>query len=170
LTIGGFDPQSWDSYGGNSGNGNNTYVPGEPDAFIFNLTSDTIQYENLNYTGYDFQTMDSPDIGPNWGIGFDLAFGAYLGYGSELLNRGAAFNYSYGGSFGTDILGNSALYDSLDGGIYDTFTVNELDVYTFAPPPKPVATPDGGTTALLLGLSGAVISLLETRRTRRRSA
>ena len=170
MTIGGFDPQSWDSYGGNTGNGFNTFVAGEPNAFIFNLTTDTIQYENSNASGYYYQTEDSSDIGPTWGIGTDLAFGAYLGYGSELLNRGAAFSYSYGGTFGTDILGNPASFDYLNGGIFDSFTVNELDVYTFAPPSKPTASPDGGTTALLLGLSGAVIALLKTRRTRRQTA
>jgi hypothetical protein len=56
------------------------------------------------------QTLDSSDIGPAWGAGLDLAFGAYLGYGSELLNRGGAFSYSYGGSFGNDILGNPASF------------------------------------------------------------
>jgi TLD len=155
--VGGYDPQSWNG----AGNYNFAFTYGSQDAFIFNLTSDTIQRENHDASG-EYQTLDYSGLGPTWGQSFDLTFGDYNGYGPDNLDYGSTFNYSYGGSFGTDILGDPDLFVDGNRGVYDPFTVNVLDVYTLGPAAtQPVSgVPDHGGTAAMLGLSLVGIALL----------
>ncbi len=157
--IGGYDPVSWN---GTLGDWIEATTTATQTAFIFNLTSDTIQRENHNVTG-DPQTFDYSGIGPTWGLNFDLTFGDYTGILPDTLNYGSTFNYSYGGTFGTDILGDPDEFTPLHGGIYNPFTVNGLDVYTFAP----VVTggvPDNGATAAMLGAAVTGLALFLPRR------
>jgi hypothetical protein len=156
--VGGYDPLSWNG----AGNYNFEYSNGTQDAFIFNLTSDDLQRENHDVSG-DYQTFDYSGIGPTWGQSFDLTFGDYNGNGADNLTYGATFNYSYGGSFGTDILGDPDIFSGGNRGEFDPFTVNVLDVYTLAPlvVTQPVSgVPDHDGTGLMMGLSLAGIALL----------
>ncbi len=156
--IGGYDPLSWD---GAEEDYNYAYSVFTRTAFIFNLSSDTVQRENENASG-DWQTLNASSIGPTWGQSFDLAFGDYSGIGPDTLNYGSTFNYSYGGSFGTDILGDPDEFIDGDRGVYDPFTVNVLDVYTFAP--VVAGVPDTGSTAAMLGAAILGLALFHPRR------
>jgi hypothetical protein len=128
---------------------------------FFILTSDTLQRENHDASG-DYQTLDYSGLVPTWGQSFDLTFGDYNGFSPDTLNYGSTFNYSYGGSFGTDILGDPDLFVDGNRGVYDPFTVNVLEVYTLGPAvTQPVSgVPDHGATAAMLGLSLIGIALL----------
>jgi hypothetical protein len=166
--VGGYDPVSWNG----AGNYNFAFTYGEQDAFIFNLTSDTLQRENHDSSG-DYQTLDYSGLGPTWGQSFDLTFGDYNGYGPDTLDYGSTFNYSYGGSFGTDILGDPDLFVDGNRGVYGPYTVNVLDVYTLGPVvTQPVSgVPDQSGTGVMLGVSlAAMAPLLPFRRIQRRAA
>ena len=87
------------------------------------------------------------------------------------LTIGSTFNYSYGGSFGNDILGNADLFVDGNRGVYDPFTINTLDAYTFAPETVTSpgggggsGVPDGGSTAAMMGAAMLGMAMLLPRR------
>jgi len=143
ILIGGYDPVSWDGSLGN-------YITNPTDpgrtAFIFNLTTTTVQRQNLVAQGSpgsgQYQTYDTTASGPTFGGGWDI--GVYVG-GAYL------FNYSYGGtSFATDIAG----VPNVSGG--DQMTVQRIETFTLA---ADTAVPEPATVwtvfaALSIGLSG----------------
>jgi hypothetical protein len=164
YVIGGYDPVSW-----NGALEDYVFVTSRSaqTAFIYNLTADVIQRENTFGVGQngsgDYQTLDAESLGPTFGESFDIAIGNdYSGFGSDLLTEGSTFNYSYGGSFGTDILGTPDIFTQGNRGQYDPFTINSLDVYTFGP--ATAGVPDRGSTVFPLGAAMLGLVALAHRR------
>jgi len=151
-TIGGYNPQSWNS----SGTFNNTPSDAERTAFLYNLTTGSIQRQNLVGEGDDgsgaFQTYNKSSVGPAFGGGFDL-------YSWDTLNQGYAGNYSYGGTSN----GNEIVVANAFGGVA-YFEIGALEVYTFTPAgTSPAgAVPDTAGTFGLLGVS--LLALMAFRR------
>ncbi|MCK4997875.1 MAG: PEP_CTERM-anchored TLD domain-containing protein, partial [Anaerohalosphaera sp.] len=105
--IGGYNPQSWSSLGGyNRSPTSNFYT-----AFIFNLSSNQIWRQSL-----DFQTYNHPSHGPTFGGGHDI-------YVNSSLSTGYSLVHSYGTPTGynSDLLGHS-----------DDWTILEIEVFAFA--------------------------------------
>ncbi len=167
--VGGYNPQSWNA---DITNFTLTTNDAERNAFIFNLSSDRIQRENLNGQGLpqqdEAQTYNAWNNGPTFGGGFDLTAG-YNPYNKAIpydgsLGTGIAYNYSYGGgtagySGGQDIIDGGNNYFSGNSG--DLFYVNAIEVYTFTVTPDS-SVPDASSTVELL--SGALIGLAALRR------
>ncbi|HTN73853.1 MAG TPA: PEP_CTERM-anchored TLD domain-containing protein, partial [Pirellulaceae bacterium] len=70
--IGGYNPQSWASVGGY----NVTPLDAARTAFLFNLTNDLQQEQNLSGQGLagsgQYQTVNAMSAGPTFGAGYDL--------------------------------------------------------------------------------------------------
>lgn len=154
--VGGYDPQSWSSFGGYN-------EPADRNAFIFNLSYDIIESQNsLPYQG-QFQTYDGSTVGPAFGAGFDLSAGiGFAGSGSG-LGLGFADQYSYSGGV---IVNGVAAYNSPNTSNYafgavDAFYVSALEVYTFAPARDNV--PDASGTIGLLSAALAGLAALRRR-------
>jgi len=146
--IGGYNPQSWNS----SDSYNFTPSDAARTAFIYNLTSSTIQRQNLNGQGYggsgQYQAHNYQYHGPSFGGGADL-------FVQSSLNSGYAFNYSYGGtSFDGDIV------DGTLNGEYTAFSVTALEIYTFTQGSNSI--PDGTSTNVLIVFS--LVGLVALRR------
>lgn len=119
--IGGYDPLSWNS----GGNYNYGLTDAERTSFIFNLTSGTLQRQNLSADGFSgiYGADNDPDLGPTFGNGNDI-------YVSHNLGWGYAAGYSYGGTAGTGIVSGPTNFSF--GADYYRFDVNQLEVYTFS--------------------------------------
>lgn len=122
--IGGFNPQSW-----NSDSGENFPKPGNNQAFIYNLTTALLRTHTS-----DRETYNDSNWGPYFGRGADLRTGIRL-------NTGWAKTWSYQGGGSTNIFGQT-----------DTsFTIHELEIYTFTSA-TPSSVPDSGNTAILASI------------------
>ena len=155
--IGGYYPRSWDAsvrffvY--------STTDPSDRTAFIYNLTTSTIQRQNLvgegdaDYDSGKWQAYDVSRTGPTFGGGFDL------GLGDTSLREGSSFNYSYGGtSYGTDIVGERS------ESVRTLFFIDELEVYTFASAKPPLAAvPEPATAILAISLGFVALVLIRGR-------
>lgn len=119
--IGGYNPTSWTSA--------NAYTVTTDDAtrtaFLLNLSNGMIQRQNLTNEGASgsgqYQTYGDNEYGPLFGGGNDLAV-------YPNLEVGMAYNYSYGGTS----FGNEIAYGGPNIGDYDYFSIDALEVYTFA--------------------------------------
>ncbi|MBI5693268.1 MAG: PEP_CTERM-anchored TLD domain-containing protein [Verrucomicrobia bacterium] len=144
--VGGYNPQSWNS----SGTWNYSPFDADRTAFLYNLSSGTIQRQNLigQVSGPDYgqiQTNNNLNAGPTFGAGYDLV--AHFD-----LSHGYAANASYGGtSFGAEITtgGPNFVYS---WGEISRFYVLDLEVYTFIPAQNN-AVPDSESTIGLITLS-----------------
>ncbi len=156
--VGGFNPVSW------NGNAGWTLNPNDAgrDAFIYNLSSTTVQRQNLTGQGDvgsgQYQTKATFSYGRgDW----DFAFGGGVDLGVRFdLTRGQAANYSYGGtSNGNEIVTGGPNFENR----YSYFDVGAIEVYTFA-----LGTNTVPDTAGMLGLLS--VSLLALAAFRRRVA
>jgi hypothetical protein len=141
--VGGYNPQSW-----NSSNSYNL-TPNDPDrtAFIYNLTSSTIQRQNLTGEGASgsgaIQTFNAQNYyGLSFGGGIDLQVSHGAGGPFANLDYGLANNYSYGGTSGGDeiILGGPNFQDPHSLSESSNFYVGDLEVYTFSRVPDTAGT------------------------------
>lgn len=157
YAIGGFNPQSWSSID----DYNRTPLDADRRAFIYNLTNSVMLAQRLSTVSGDpgqTQTFNAGNFGPSFGGGSDL-------YVDSQLASGTALQHSYGnagGCFnrGADIFGvvrvDSNCVVTVPGS--SGFTVQALEVYTFAPTSGvPVPEP---TSMLLVGtgLAGMIAS------------
>jgi len=128
--VGGYNPQSWSS----SNYYNYSYDEGSRNAFLFNLSTDTVFGQkaiNDNYWyWYDqgvYQTYNYGSYGPTFGGGHDL----YVGY--DLMN-GYSNLWSYASTNGAgNLLGNGASYYN--------WQVAGLEVFNMAPARNEVPEP-----------------------------
>jgi len=152
--IGGYNPQSWrtsqsvfldDSF-------NYTDTDTERTAFIYNLSTATIQRQNLIGQGAGnqgvLQTINLLGRGPVFGT-YDLSVGGNL-------RNGSANNWSYGGMSNT-----ADIFDGAVGTWYKDFEVTELEVYSFSPGSS--AVPEAASTQALMALSLAGLLMLRRR-------
>ncbi len=158
--VGGYNPQSW-----NSSNSYNL-TPNDSDrtAFIYNLTSSTIQRQNLTGEGASgsgaIQTFNAQNYyGLSFGGGIDLQVSHGAGGPFANLDYGLANNYSYGGtSNGAEIVsGGPNFQDPYTFVNSANFYVGDLEVYTFSRVPDPAST---------LGLMGVSLFALAAFRRR----
>ncbi|HZZ80821.1 MAG TPA: PEP_CTERM-anchored TLD domain-containing protein [Gemmataceae bacterium] len=130
--IGGYDPQSWSSSGGY----NITSSDADRTAFLFNLTTTTIERQAIGGYQGQYQTYNYSSYGPTFGGGHDL-------YVSFDLASGYAFQYSYGSGYNsTNILGHTYTYQGLDIGF------GAIEVYTIADAPS--AVPESSSLTLFV--------------------
>lgn len=146
--IGGFDPQSWNS----SATFNFSATTADRTAFLFNLTTNTILYQQRAVDADNYQTFNAPTYGPAFGAGMDLAVN------STDLMTGYAFVVSYCINPAnpcypaTNVLGGS-------NSVITFFTVSEIEAFTIAPDlsaatPLPAALPLFVSGLGALGLLG----------------
>lgn len=162
--LGGYNPQSWNSSNSYNITANNADRTG----FIFNLSTDTKFDQRLSGTSSDpfengfgrYQTFNWGGRGPAFGGGHDLTLGNDLTHGyTRQFSYGVAGSGSLAASrFGENLLGDS-LYNSTrtmaTGGLTD-FSVDEFEVFTFAPasPPTGAGTVPEPASVALFGLLG----------------
>ena len=99
--IGGYDPQSWDSLGYY----HLTSLDPQRTAFLFNLTTTTIQRQKLNtsadpYYYGEYQTYNTATDGPTFGGGYDLHV-----YNDLTTGYGQQYSYGPAGYDGLNIAG-----------------------------------------------------------------
>lgn len=140
--IGGYNPLSWDSDGGF----HMAATPSEATAFLFNLTTGTVQRERYNTFGYNYQTLNDSLGGPVFGYGPDLRVTI------TWESYGYTYPYNYGGG-----------YDSpnLITGTQNTLNFTVTDLETFSVTPHTVPEPAG---PVLLGLGLALAAAVRRRR------
>jgi hypothetical protein len=148
VVIGGYNPQSWNSLGGYLF----TTTDAERNAFIYNLSTTTIQRQNLQSQGWSLtdsgsiQTWSSPyNYGPVFGGGHDLLV-------NPSLNSGYAGNFSYGG---TSFIGD--IVDGAAGDYWSFFNVDALEVYSV--PAGLNAVPGGSNSVTDIASSFVLIAL-----------
>jgi len=132
--VGGYNPFSWNSTG--------TFnLTNEGNAFIFNLTSDSIQRQK---SGVRYQAANDIYSGPAFGGGYDIYANTALAFGSALQ-----YTYSDGsnGGSGKNILGTTGT---------QAFTLLGLEVFTVSPV---TAVPEPETYAMMLAGLGLVGSI-----------
>ena len=134
--VGGYSCQSWSC----SGSYTSTPNPAERTAFLFNLSSSSIQRQNWDATGV-FETVCDPGFGPSFSGGWDLLVRASL-------TDGSANNYSYGGTHGAEIVYGGP--DSFD--TYSFFIVGEVEVHSIGLA-NTSGVPDVGSTNVMLAVS-----------------
>ena len=157
--IGGYNPQSWNSSSGY----NQTPTNADRTAFRYNVSTSTIQRQNLVGQGFgQFQSYNHAVYGPSFGAGLDLHVGFGGGGSVTNLDYGYAHNYSYGGTSN----GDDIVFGGPNRGIYSYFDVLELEVYGFSPAQGNV--PDTAGTLGLLGF--ALLGLIVSRRRRAQTA
>jgi hypothetical protein len=149
--IGGYNPHSW-LY---SGGFNYTPLDSQRTAFLFNLTSMTIQEQNLIGQGAggsgQYQTANNSSDGPLFGGGFDI-------YVASNLSDGSAQNYSYGGT---------SFFDNIiaDGGFRTNFQYGKIEVFTIANVASDVVPEP--STLVMFGLGGLGLAWSAYRKRRR---
>lgn len=119
-------------------------------AFIFNLSTSTYLGQRTDGAG-GYQTVGAPSYGPTFGGGHDI-------FANTSLESGYAFAFSYGVSFGTNIL---------DGSSTTSFLISDVEVFTIQEgqdEPAPVPEP---STLLLFGAGLAAAARNHFRRQRR---
>jgi len=127
-TIGGYNPQSW-----NSSSGYNIVTnPANLTAFIFNLTDLALYSERTDFRG-QYQTHNWSGYGPTFGGGNDI-------FVNNTLTAGYSNLWSYGAN-ATQF--KSIVYGSAITGM--NIFINSLEVFTIA-----AAVPEPGTYLLLL--------------------
>jgi hypothetical protein len=140
--IGGYNPQSWD----NSGSYHYTSTDAERTAFLFNLTTATLQAQQLNSSpsasAGPYQTFNRLDYGPTFGGGHDI-------YSDTTLSAGYAQQYTYGGP---GILGLNIIGKPFQGS--PSINYGSIEVFTIMNTPTS-AVPEP-TTALLWLVGGMV--------------
>ncbi|HLK14848.1 MAG TPA: PEP_CTERM-anchored TLD domain-containing protein, partial [Fimbriimonadaceae bacterium] len=142
FMIGGYDPLAWNS----SGTYNIDPTNAGRTAFIFNLTNNTMQAQDLLsvLNSGQYQTLNDASLGPTFGGGADIQVGTNL-------NSGSLYAYSYGSGFNLlgDVTGTNTLV-----------TYDSVDVFKFTPAPTPEPL------TLLIGASGAALFLRRRVRAR----
>lgn len=153
ATIGGYNPQSWNSSGGY----NRTDNDADRTAFIFNLSTGIVQYQckkadaitcgddNDSFNGNGrWQTFNDVNSGPTFGNGHDIVVGATLTFGYS-------FTRSYGDPTGDASDGADSPLDT-DPTTHNWQSITALETFTIAEFTA-VSTPD--SLALFgLGLLG----------------
>lgn len=150
LTIGGYNPQSWNNW-------QNDYAVTENDAdrtaFIFNLSSGELQNQRLGVNEGKLQTYNGALNGPGFGGGDIVVSGSQVfPSGAVNLEFGSSYSWSYG--TGTNDI-------TLGGNTSNSFHIAALEVYTFAPAPTgnpggPTSSvPDAASTGLLAAITFA---------------
>lgn len=139
--IGGYNPQSWSSIS----DWNITSNDSERTGFIYNLTFDILQRQNLIGEGSpdsgQYQTYNGLYNGPTFGGGHDLV-------ASFDLSQGAANNYSYGGtSMGAEIFAGDPNFQQ-----HFYFDVDALEVWTFTAAVSTVPDTEGAVGLLTVAL------------------
>jgi hypothetical protein len=127
IVFGGYNPQSWDSFG------DYNYVDdNNRNAWLFNLTNGAkiAQLQDGDFGLGQYQTYNGSTYGPTFGGGHDL----YVGSDNGDWGNG----YSYGFSYGNVMNGNQ--FEQYD------FQVAEMEVFTITVP-----APGAGA---LLGIGG----------------
>ncbi|MBI3462734.1 MAG: PEP_CTERM-anchored TLD domain-containing protein [Planctomycetes bacterium] len=153
AVIGGYNPQSWQSVG----HFNLTPTDPERTAFIFNLSTATVQRQKLasdpNGAAGVYQTDNIGVLGPIFGAGPDLLVNA-------TLSAGYARQQSYGPTVsGTNVYGRSG--ETV--GEYGTIEVYTVAPATNAPVPEPASL-------AIWGLAALGITVAAARRRRKQSA
>jgi hypothetical protein len=134
-TIGGFNPQSWNSSSGYNVVSN----PSDRTAFIFDLTTADLRPEISGSAGQK-QTYNGGDYGPLFGGGNDIYSDLNVGY----LNP-----FSYGTGCGDSCAGQTNFFGQPG---LTHFTVGQTEVYTIS---QVAAVPEAPTWAMmLLGFMG----------------
>ena len=111
--IGGYNPQSWQSLGGQVVTRNIT----DRTAFIFDLSTSVIQRQITATTDGQFQTYRDLSYGPSFGWGFDIGFKA------NSLTAGVLNQFSYGGgSTGTANLFGALTSTPIEIAAFETYT------------------------------------------------
>ena len=115
--IGGYNPQSWQSLGGQVVTRN----ANERTAFIFDLSTLVLQRQITANTDGQFQTYNDLSYGPSFGWGFDIGFRA------NSLNLGFLNQFSFGGgSTGTANLFGSLTSTAIEIGSIETYTFTSV--------------------------------------------
>lgn len=127
-TIGGYNPQSWNS----SNSWNMVANPADRTAFVFNLTDLALYRERADFYG-QYQTYNYSGYGPYFDAGPAV-------YADTNLSSGVSFLYGYGSvaSYSRSIV---------DGSLWNGtgFSINGFEVFTVT-----AAVPEPGTYPLLL--------------------
>ena len=150
-TIGGYDPQSWDS----SSTYHITMNDPQRTGFIFNLTASDVRHQKtsldpLSANG-QYQTYNSPSYGPTYGGGHDI-------YIQSDLSAGYANQYTYGSGAtpgALNIVGRTGL-SSLDYGTLEVFTIGPYVAPSVPEPASIVLLGIGALTLLRRGEATAV--------------
>lgn len=131
-TIGGFNPQSW-----NSGTGFNLVTnPSDRTAFIFDLTTADFRPEIIGSAGQS-QTFNASSNGPAFGGGYDL-------FTTDVFSSGYVQPYSYGTSCGVNCLGQTNFFGQTG---LTTFLTLRVEVYTLS---QVAAVPEPSTWAMMI--------------------
>lgn len=117
--IGGYNPQSWQSLGGQVVT-RNTF---DRTAFIFDLSTRVLQRQITATVDGQYQTYRDLSYGPSFGWGFDIGFRA------NSLSLGVLNQFSYGGGSS----GTANLFGALTS---TAIEIGSIETYTFAAVPE----------------------------------
>lgn len=147
FLVGGYNPQSWDSSGG----WHTTERDWQRTAFLFNFTEPAVYRQILSSyvlpSQGQFQTFNSPGVGPMFGVGPDLVVTANL-------DTALSWQLSYGNPLDE---GKSIVDRSIGG---QALRVQGMEVFAISPVPEPAS-------AAMLVAGIGVVGLIARRRKRR---
>jgi hypothetical protein len=161
--VGAYNPYSYRS------DNINTPRPsdGERGAFLFDLTFEQIQRENLNANDPlgmgKFGALSDASAGPVFGDNTASSAGYHDLYVSGSLNTGYDVQTSFGADSGSRIPIVDGIYFRSDA--YHGFDIDELEVYTFVGPGGDVHVPETTPTVTLLALGTVGLTALRRRST-----